>query len=127
MLAGDHGRLPNIGDDDGGSLFLMAGRAADDVRDSLAVAAALLGRPDLQIEAAPEEAYWLLAHPRLAAGLSRSTTPDLRTRRSGALTNTGYYVSRSARGDHLLIDGGPHGYLNGGHAHADAPAPALAV
>jgi len=127
LLADNHGRLPHIGDDDGGALFPMAGRAPDDVRDSLAVAAALLGRPDLQIEAAPEEAYWLLAHPRFAAGLSRSTTPDLRTRRSGALTNTGYYVSRSARGDHLLIDGGPHGYLNGGHAHADALSLALTV
>jgi hypothetical protein len=29
-------------------------------------------------------------------------------------------VSRSEKGDHLVLDGGPHGYLNCGHAHADA-------
>jgi hypothetical protein len=42
------------------------------------------------------------------------------------LPETGYYVSRSA-GAHLVIDGGPHGYRNGGHAHADALALTLSV
>src|SRR5205085_9007226 len=37
------------------------------------------------------------------------------------------YVSRSPRGDHLVIDGGAHGYLNGGHAHADALSLTLTV
>jgi hypothetical protein len=41
---------------------------------------------------------------------------------SDALPDTGYYVSRRRPGDHIVIDGGPHGYLNGGHAHADALA-----
>jgi hypothetical protein len=45
---------------------------------------------------------------------------------SAALIETGYYVSRSA-GSHLLIDAGPHGYQNGGHAHADALSMTLAV
>ncbi len=44
-----------------GCCFRSTGRSPDDMRDSLAVAAALLERPDLQIGAAPEEAYWLLA------------------------------------------------------------------
>src|SRR5262249_11820899 len=65
LLADDQGRLPHLGDDDGGELFPIAGRAPDDVRDSLAVAAALLGRPDLEIGPAPEESCWLLASPRL--------------------------------------------------------------
>jgi hypothetical protein len=39
---------------------------------------------------------------------------------SAALGATGYFVSRSQLGDHLVIDGGPHGFQNGGHAHADA-------
>jgi hypothetical protein len=43
------------------------------------------------------------------------------------LRDTGYYVSRSGRGDHLVIDGGVHGYLNGGHAHADALSLTLTV
>jgi hypothetical protein len=39
--------------------------------------------------------------------------------RSLSLPATGYYISRDD-GDHLVIDGGPHGYMNAGHAHADA-------
>ena len=61
----------------------------------------------------PEEAVWMLGpsvHPQ------PPTPPQL----SAALPETGYFVSRSPSGDHLVIDGGPHGYRNGGHAHADA-------
>lgn len=119
LLADDRGCLPHIGDDDGGSLFPIAGRAPDDVRDSLAVAATLLRRPDLQIGPAPEEAYWRLGERRRAGSLD-AVAEQAHARTSGALANTGYYVSRSRRGDHLVIDGGAHGYLNGGHAHADA-------
>src|SRR5206468_4773432 len=46
---------------------------------------------------------------------------------SAALPDTGYYVSRSSDGSHLVIDGGPHGYQNGGHAHADALSLTLRV
>src|SRR5262249_58320886 len=62
-----------------------------------------------------------LGHPTVS---ERVTTPRS-TEASSILTSaslpeTGYYVSRSADGQHLVIDGGPHGYRNGGHAHADA-------
>jgi hypothetical protein len=126
LLADDAGELPLIGDDDGGMLFPIAGRAPNDIRDSLAVAAALLDRPYLRIGPAPEETYWLLAHPSLAPRVeeTQATRTPLR---SAALRDTGYYVSRSTRGDHLLIDGGVHGYLNGGHAHADALSLTLTV
>jgi hypothetical protein len=127
LLADDRGRLPHLGDDDGGALFPMCGRAPDDVRDSLAIAGELLARPDMLVEPAPEEAYWLLAHPRIAPCLRIPRRAALFVRRSGALADTGYYVSRSARGDHLVVDGGAHGYLNGGHAHADALSLTLAV
>jgi hypothetical protein len=120
LLADDRGRLPHLGDDDGGSLTPIAGCAADDVRDSLAVAAALVGRADLRIGPPPEEAFWLLAHPRLAAALEESgAAPAAANLGSAALPATGYYVSRSRTGDHLVIDGGPLGYRNAGHAHAD--------
>ena len=46
-MADDVGRLPMIGDDDGGMLWPIAGRACHDVRDSLSLAALLLDRPDL--------------------------------------------------------------------------------
>jgi len=121
VLSTDRGRLPHFGDDDGGRLWPLAGREPDDVRDGLAVAGALLDRPDLAIESAPEEAFWLLAHPALADKLTAvASIACAEELPSTALPLTGYYVSRSAAGDHLVIDGGPHGYRNGGHAHADA-------
>ncbi len=130
LLADDRGELPQLGDDDGGMLFPMTGRAPLDVRDSLAIASILLDRPDLRIGDVPEEAYWW-------AGLKACTTAGLACSagvqacppalRSGALPETGYYISRSARGDHAVIDGGVHGYLNGGHAHADALSLTLTV
>src|SRR4051812_23119454 len=123
LLAGDDGRVPHIGDDDGGALTPIVERDPDDLRASLAVAAVLTGHPELQIDDTPEEALWLMG-PGPAV-----RTPQTRTQKlaSSALADTGYYVSRSADGDHLVIDGGPHGYQNGGHAHADALSLTLAV
>src|SRR5262249_11639454 len=96
LLAYDNGRLPHLGDDDGGALLLMTGRETDDARGSLAVAAALLGNPRLQIGETPEEVFWMLGEQR------RLQISDCRLPiGSGALPETGYYVSRSPHGDHL--------------------------
>jgi uncharacterized heparinase superfamily protein len=124
LCADNLGRLPHIGDDDGGSLFPIAGRPPDDARDSLAIAAALTGRDDLQIGGAPEEMLWMLSgfEPQSV----RPVVPDERPWRSGALPDTGYYISRSAS-EHIVIDGGRHGYRNAGHAHADALSLTLSV
>ena len=46
---------------------------------------------------------------------------------SVALTASGYAVSRNRRGDHLVMDVGPLGFKNGGHAHADALSLTLSV
>ena len=81
-------------------------------------------RPDFQIGAAPEEALWLLGSDRVRSAIRNQ--PVSNRVASGALPDTGYYVSR-AGGAHLVIDGGPHGYQNGGHAHADALSLTLAV
>jgi hypothetical protein len=121
LFADDRGRVAHIGDDDGGAMMPIAGRAADDWRDSLTVAAALLGHPELRVGPAPEEPAWLLAEPALASRLDAlRDAPVAAAIASAALPHTGYYVSRSPAGDHLIVDGGPHGYQNGGHAHADA-------
>ena len=129
LMADDSGRLPHIGDDDGGMLLRMTDRQPDDIRDSLSMAAALVDRPDFQIGGPAEESIWMLSHPGLPRPLAPTTqrpqgaqSPQGRQPgvRSAALAETGYYVSRSDAGDHILIDGGPHGFKNGGHAHADA-------
>jgi hypothetical protein len=132
LLADDRGRMPHIGDDDGGALLPIAGRAPDDIRDSLAIAAALTGRADLQIGRTPEETLWVTGGlPRdsaegATASESRIPNPESLSVTSAALPETGYYVSRSAA-HHAVIDGGPHGYQNGGHAHADALSMTLTV
>jgi hypothetical protein len=146
LLADDRGRLPHLGDDDGGVLLPLTPRPLDDVRDSLAIAAAITGEDDLRIGAAPEEVSWLLAHPVFDDARLKHRAPAderapgfngargfnfergfSRALPSAALPETGYYVSRSNDGTHLVIDGGPHGYQNGGHAHADALALTLTV
>src|SRR5262245_3504148 len=115
LLANDDGRLPHLGDDDGGALVPIFGREADDARGSLAIAAAMLHHPQVQIGDTPEDVYWMSGDVRsVQTPQARFVIP------SGALPDTGYYVSRSPDGDHLVIDAGPHGYQNGGHAHADA-------
>jgi hypothetical protein len=119
LLADDNGRVPHIGDDDAGALTPMTGREPDDMRDSLAVAAALVNRPEFQIGETPEEALWLLG-PQSAISNQHFAIP------SAALPETGYFVSRAA-GHHMVIDGGPHGYQNAGHAHADALSLTFAV
>jgi hypothetical protein len=120
VLADDQGRLPHIGDDDGGMLMPMTGRSADDVVDSLAIAASLVNRPELAVGRGPEEVHWMLSHPEATAASTPGLPSPAAFIGSVALADTGYYVSRTASGDHLVIDGGAHGYQNAGHAHADA-------
>jgi hypothetical protein len=147
ILADEHERLPHFGDDDGGVLLPICGRPLDDVGGSLAVADALLGRQrDGDVA---EEVYWIVpgfvirdsgfvkhrehrehrghrdteTQRRSEVG-TRKTGPAARRcdarQGSAALRDMGYFVSRSRGGIHVVMHAGPHGYLNGGHAHADA-------
>jgi hypothetical protein len=120
-ICDDGGIRPAIGDDDGGQLFPVCGRAAQDCRDTLAHAAIILDEPSLATGPSPEETFWLCG-----PDAARSPASPIHWR-SAALPVSGYYVSRTARGDHLVFDAGPHGFLNGGHAHADALSFTLSV
>jgi hypothetical protein len=155
-----------------------------DIRDSLALAAALLDRPEWAPWGLTEEVLWLTtADPETFA---RALRMDVEERRTGdrrtlpfrpsvrsaqqptthsllafpggrdrrrtterrgtvpladsdsapiaaddRVTNvfaaTGYVATATRSGDHLVFDVGPHGYLNGGHAHADALAVVLTL
>ena len=131
-LCDDRGCMPQIGDDDGGMLWPIAGRDPRDVRDSLALAAVLLHRPDLAPWGVPEETFWVgwssrpeaLAKCALTVSERKTVTRELHT---DVFDETGFVAIRNERGDHLVLDAGPHGYLNGGHAHADALAVTLAI
>jgi hypothetical protein len=127
LLADDRGCLPHIGDDDGGAAFRLAGRSLDDLGDTLETAGALLERPDLCVGPPTEEARWLLAHPTLAPLVTTRPTSQPSSLTSGALVDTGYYISRAPMGHHLVFDAGPHGFATGGHAHADGLALTLSV
>ncbi|MGH9370620.1 MAG: heparinase II/III family protein, partial [Vicinamibacterales bacterium] len=105
-----------------GQLFPICGRPSGNCADTLATASAVLGEPALAIGPVPEETYWMCGSAAQAA-ISHGGTRWAST----ALTASGYFVSRTTRGDHLIFDAGPHGYLNGGHAHADALSCTLEV
>ena len=115
------GIRPPLGDDDGGQLFPICGRTSQDCRPTLGAAAALLRDGTLRLGPILEEAYWLCGE------CATSVPPEAPSPASTAFTVSGYYVSRTPRGDHLIFDAGPHGFLNGGHAHSDALALTLSV
>jgi hypothetical protein len=123
-LADDRGRMPALGDDDGGSLFPITGREPADLTDSLDVASKLLARPALSL-GATEESLWLLGAWLPGSDAARVPGSDLP--RVTALEDMGYYIARPTRGAHLVFDVGRHGFLNGGHAHADALSIVLTI
>lgn len=115
-ISDDSGRFPPIGDDDGGQTFEVSGRPSSDASATLSVASVALDDARLAIGPLAEEALWLCGPDAVDA----ETIGRARAWRSTALPDSGYYVLRTSAGDHLVMDAGPHGYLNGGHAHADA-------
>jgi hypothetical protein len=121
-ISDDHGQLPLIGDDDGGQLSGWCGTRPADASVTLGIAASALRDSALAVTAPSEEVYWTMGH---AAGVQK--TRARASRPSTLLEASGYFVSRTAAGDHLIFDAGPHGFLNGGHAHSDALAVLLSV
>jgi hypothetical protein len=121
-ITNDRGCLPLIGDDDGGQLFPICRRPPSDASDTLANAAVLLEDHALAVGAPPEETMWLCGTwqtvPRTIAAPPQ---PSI------GFPHSGYYVTRDGSGNHLVFDCGPHGFLNGGHAHADALAVNVSV
>jgi hypothetical protein len=128
-IADDNGRVPQIGDDDGGMLWPLIDRDPRDVGDSLALATVLLNGTTPVSENIPEEVFWIAWSGRMqACRLHRAPAPTPAWPVNAcAFPTTGYVVARSRRGDHLVFDVGRHGFLNGGHAHADALAITLSL
>lgn len=119
------GTTPLLGDDDGGQMLPLDGCSAADFRPTLATGASLFGRADYRFVAgrAAEHTLWLLGPEGLAVFDELRPAPPGRTSR--AFRDGGYYVMRdswSEDANFLLVDCGPHGTMNCGHAHADALA-----
>lgn len=129
-LSRPDGTIPLFGDDDGGRLVQLDGRTPADVRALLAAGAVLFDRSDFAFAARGDVAgmIWLLGPDGLERSQSLQPLPPDELAR--AFPHGGYYVSRDGWGtdaDWLAFDAGPHGVMNGGHAHADALAFELAV
>lgn len=117
------GRTPLIGDDDGGRLHFLDDRDFTDFRSTLAVGAAVLGDGTSKFAAdqGSAELLWLTGPAGIDAFDTLEAEEPAETVK--AFEQSGYYVMRdrwTADANYLLIDCGEHGFLNGGHAHADA-------
>lgn len=129
-LSRPDGTIPLFGDDDGGRLLQLDTRTPDDVRTLLAAGAVVFDRDDLAFGARGDVAgmIWLLGPEGLRRFQALRPVPPSALAR--AFVDGGYYVSRDgwdADADWLAFDCGPHGVMNGGHAHADALAFELVV
>lgn len=118
------GTTPFYGDDDGGRLMPLDERAANDFRATLATGAVAFQRGDYKFvadEEATEEILWLFGADGLKEFANLKSEAPKET--SIAFPVGGYYVMRDAwtkEANFMLIDCGEHGFLNCGHAHADA-------
>ncbi len=117
------GTMPLIGDDDGGRLLFLDEGTAHQTRTPLAIGATLFNRCDLAgVAGGPTtELVWLLGPEGLQR--FRGLPPALPRQLSRSFPHGGLHVIRSgwtAGSSVMFIDAGPHGFMNGGHAHADA-------
>ncbi|HEX8984961.1 MAG TPA: alginate lyase family protein [Bryobacteraceae bacterium] len=112
-LLGPAGRLPLLGDDDGGRFFHPFGERARFGRGTLATAAALLGGCEWgsAAEDAHEVAAWWLGPQAIAA--SKPARSE-----SGLYDGAGVAVL-SAGQAHVVVDAGPFGPGSAGHSHSD--------
>ena len=129
-LTAPDGTTPFYGDDDGGRLAPLDDRPPEDFRATLATAAVVHNRPDYKYVAgsASEETLWLTGRAGLEAFDALDARPPAEASR--AFPDGGYYVLRDGwtrESNYMLLDCGPHGAMNGGHAHADALSFTLAA
>lgn len=117
VIVDNRGQLPLIGDDDGGQLFTFGARPAD-ASSTLNAAAVVLDDPTLAIGVPGPETCWIVGDR--AAGL-KTTVTESHTSAPRLLSESGYFVHH-LDGSQLIFDVGSHGFLNAGHAHADALA-----
>ena len=125
------GTIPVIGDDDGGQLVRLEERRLTDVRAALGTAAVVLGKQELAgaVDKATEEVLWLLG-PSGVRTLDAQGKLGAPGHLSVLSPIGGYAVMRDGWGptaNHAVIDCGPLGAMNCGHAHSDALSIEIAV
>jgi hypothetical protein len=129
-LAGADGRMPLIGDDDGGHLLPFDQGAPDQLNGVLLLGATMLDRPDLLPDGEPQRAaaYFCCGTEAVEAMLAR---PRLRPNWRDMYFAAGGIASLRDGWDRAAsvatVDAGPHGAMNCGHAHADALSMTLRI
>ena len=114
--------FPLIGDDDGGRLLPLDDLDGNDLRGLFSTLAVLFKRSDFKYlsEGFQEETFWLLA-PESQKAYERLPKEEPSSISQG-FEPTGFFFMRSGwseEASYAAFDCGPHGWLNGGHAHAD--------
>lgn len=117
-----NGRLPMIGDADGGKALQLERCDVNDARPVLSTGAILFGRGDFKWAAGSlrEETHWLLGAEGADAFDAIRAAPPQRT--SVHFPDTGWFFLRSKWGhdaNYLYFDCGPQGTGPSGHGHAD--------
>jgi hypothetical protein len=118
-FAGPEGRVPNLGDDDGGRVAAFSDTPSRDARRVLALGAALLGHrwaAECAGEKHWEDALWLLGREAIerVEPEASSRPPKRHFAHSGLLV-------LGEGPDHVVLDAGPVGFRGrGGHGHLDA-------
>lgn len=126
------GMIPIIGDDDGGRLAWLDERDFMDVRSPLAVASVVLDRPDHAAIAggSTEEVFWLLGSEAVAKVDEWARANPRPDHLSRLYPVGGYALLRDgwdADCNHAVLDCGPLGAMNCGHAHSDALSMDVAI
>lgn len=129
-LTQPNGETPLIGDDDGGRLHFFDDRGFADFRSTLALGAAILNDGRLKSVAgeASSEILWLTGPDGLKA--FDMVQPCAFEETAVGFEDTGWYVIRDSWGpesNFVVVDCGEHGFINCGHAHADALSFVLSV
>lgn len=123
FAASPDGTTEPLADDDGGRFLFLDEAASNDFRPTLNLCAYLFERADFAFggERATAEIVWLGGAEglrKLARTGKKEPSEKIRLFADGGFcTMRGAWTRET---NFLLIDGGAHGFLNGGHAHADA-------
>ena len=117
------GLFPLVGDDDGGQLLPLDDGPLNSFRPALSTGAVTFRRGDYAGVAgeAAEQTLWLLGPSALDT--FDAIVPASPRATSRCFSDAGFCVMRddwTRDTNYLLFDAGPHGFLSGGHAHADA-------
>lgn len=116
------GKFPLFGDDDGGRLLTLDDLAGNDLKGLFSTTAVLFENPEFKFlsQQYQEETLWLVGSQSRDAYSALDQHCPVAT--AAAFKETGYFFMRqdwTPSAAYLVFDGGPHGWLNGGHAHAD--------